>query len=70
MKSSQAVPRRKHVANGSHRSVEKSTTAAVPCPNEEAGQPEGPVWGHWFNTEGMQINNQGSPTKLEGLAMQ
>jgi hypothetical protein len=69
MKSSRTVSHRRRVAKSPKRSIGKATNVA-PYPNEEAGQPEGPVWGHWFNTEGMQINNTGSPSEVRKLDMQ
>ncbi|MDB6109063.1 MAG: hypothetical protein JWR69_813 [Pedosphaera sp.] len=68
MKSSQTVARQKRVANGAIRSNEK-TTYAVESSDEDTGKPESRVWGHWFNTEGMLANNNGSSPEVRRIDM-
>jgi hypothetical protein len=59
MKTLHALPRPKRITTGS-KPLRRKTGAVIPLVNEEATLPEGPVWGHWFNTEGMLMNNHGA----------
>jgi hypothetical protein len=66
MKSSQTLSRRQRAVGANSRS--RKSALRTGAHNEEAGLPEGPVWGHWFNTEAMVINNHGAPAHSRELS--